>query len=62
MATNEKGCPAEGSPILRVVLADNAESKASHLKLQAFCLARRFAISVPMAEALAPLVYGEVWR
>jgi hypothetical protein len=31
------------------------------LKLQAFCLARRFALSAPMAEAIAPLVYGG-WR
>jgi hypothetical protein len=30
----------------------------SPLKLQAFCLARRLSISAPLAEALAPLVYG----
>jgi hypothetical protein len=33
----------------------------SPLKLQAFCLARRFALSAPLAEAIAVLVYG-VWR
>ena len=33
----------------------------SPLKLQVFCLARRFALSAPMAEAIAPLVYGS-WR
>jgi hypothetical protein len=30
----------------------------SPLKLQAFCLARRFALSAPLAEALAPLIWG----
>ena len=33
----------------------------SPLKLQVFCLARRFALSAPMAEAVAPLVYGS-WQ
>jgi hypothetical protein len=30
----------------------------SPLKLQAFCLARRFALSAPLAEAIAPLIWG----
>ena len=48
-------------PIPNAVLADSAEFKASQLELQAFCLIRRFALSAPMAEAIAPLVYGS-WR
>ncbi len=64
IAIKEKGGPAEGRPIPKIILAqDNPEFRPSALSLQAFLLARRFAISAPMAEALAPLVYGsEVWR
>ena len=62
MSEKEKG--RRSDPIPKIILAqDGAEFKSSALKLQAFVLARRFAISAPMAEALAPLVYGsEVWR
>jgi hypothetical protein len=52
-----------GGPIPDALsLLDSPDIKVSPLRLQAFCLARQFAISAPMAEALAPLVYGEVWR
>jgi hypothetical protein len=33
----------------------------SPLRLQTFLLVRRLAISAPMAEALAPIIYGS-WR
>jgi hypothetical protein len=62
MASNEKGRPAGGDPIPNSVCQDDTESKSQLLKLQAFCLARRFALSAPMAEAIAPLLYGEMWR
>jgi len=45
-----------------VVCQDSPEFKTSPLKLQTFCLARRFALSAPLAEAIAPLLYAEVWR
>jgi hypothetical protein len=58
MPIKEKG-RQNGDPIPNaVVCQDSAEFKTSPLKLQAFCLARRFALSAPLAEALAPLVYG----
>ena len=57
--TKEKGRPAEGSPIPKVVLADATEPKVSLLCLQASRLMRRCPISEAMAAVLAPLVYGE---
>ena len=54
-----QGRAAPISSALPIVLAE-AEAR-SPLRLQAFCLARRFALSAPMAEAIAPLVYGS-WR
>ncbi len=62
MTQNEKGRPAGGDPIPNSVCQDDAEFKSQLLKLQAFCLVRRFALSAPMAEAIAPLLYGEMWR
>ena len=47
-----------GGPIPNDVLADSAESKTQTLKLQAFFLARRFPVSVGMAQVLAPMVFG----
>jgi hypothetical protein len=58
----EKG-RQNGDPVQNMSLQDSSDTKTSPIKLQAFLLARRFSISAPMAEALAPLVYGsEVWR
>jgi hypothetical protein len=34
------------------------DTARSPLKLQAFCLARRFTFSAPLAEAIAPLIWG----
>ena len=57
-ATKEKGRPAEGSPIPKVVVYhDSQESKASALKLQVSRLTR-CAVSAAMAEVLAPLAFG----
>ena len=52
-----------GGPIPEILsLQDGPDTKISPLRLQTFLLVRRLAISAPMAEAIAPLVYGEVWR
>jgi hypothetical protein len=53
----ERGCPAESSPIPNYVV-DNAKSKTFILNLQVSRLTRRCAISVAMAETLAPLAFG----
>jgi len=58
--TKEKGRPAEGSPIPKVVLADATEPKATLLNLQASRLTRRCAVTPSMAAILAPLIYGEI--
>ena len=42
----------------QTIEAAAARQFQSPLKLQAFCLARRFALSAPPAEALAPLIWG----
>jgi hypothetical protein len=57
-ATNEKGCPAEGSPIPNYVLPDNAEYKATQLQLQVIRLTRRCGVDSGMAQTLAPMVFG----
>jgi len=66
----EKGGPPESRPIPKILslqdnpdIAGNLEFRQapSLLEVQIFALARRCAISAPMAEALAPLIYGS-WR
>jgi hypothetical protein len=60
---NEKGCPAESSPIPKYIHAHGqAESNSSLVQLQASRLLRLYAVSGPMAEVLAPLVFLEVLR
>jgi hypothetical protein len=60
---NEKGCPAESSPIPKFIHAHGqAESNSSLVQLQALRLARLYAVNGPMAEVLAPLVFLEVLR
>ena len=50
-----------GGPIPEMMsLQDSLEFRPSTLSLQTFCLARRFALSAPMAEMLAPLIYGSL--
>jgi hypothetical protein len=58
MTTKEKGRPAEGSPIPKYVLADNAEYIALQLQLQVIRLTRRCGVGADMAETLAPMVFG----
>jgi hypothetical protein len=58
-ATKEKGRPAEGSPIPKVVLADATEPKASLRNLQVSRLTR-CAVSAAMAVTIAPLIFGEM--
>jgi hypothetical protein len=48
----------DAEPIPNTVLPDRAESNTQTLKLQAFLLARRFPVSVGMAQVLAPMVFG----
>jgi hypothetical protein len=62
MAKNEKGCPGEGSPILKGVLADNQDLALPAINLQVSRLIQRCAISAAMAETLAPLVFGGAVR
>jgi hypothetical protein len=58
MPLTEKG-RQNGDPIPNAVpWQDSAESSPQKLRLQIFCLARRLSINAPLAEALAPLVYG----
>jgi hypothetical protein len=63
-----RGAAGHGTPNSKPLVSTDiiakkpADGQASPLKLQAFCLARRFALAAPTAEALVPLVYGEVWR
>jgi hypothetical protein len=60
---NEKGCPAESSPIPKYIHAHGpAESNPSLLQQQISRLSRLYAVNGPMAEALAPLVFLEVLR
>lgn len=55
----EKGRPAEGSPIPKFIpRQEQSESSASLLRIQVSRLTRRCAISVAMAEAIAPMIYG----
>jgi hypothetical protein len=62
MPKQEKARLSDG-PIPEIFsLQDNPDTKVSPLRLQTFLLVRRLAISAPMAEALAPFVYGEAWR
>jgi hypothetical protein len=62
MPRNENG-RREGRPIPNaVVYHDTGESKTSPLLPQASWLLRLYAVSGPMAEALAPLVFLEVLR
>lgn len=56
MAETEKA--RVNGPIPKCVLADAAEFKANPINLQVSALTRRCAISVAMAEALAPLAFG----
>lgn len=56
-STKEKGRPRESGPIPKVVLADTQEYTASLLNQQVFRLTSRCAISVGMAEAIAPMIY-----
>jgi hypothetical protein len=56
MASKEKGCPA-GSPIPKIVLADNADIAPSAIDLQVARLTRLYAVNAAMAEVLAPLVF-----
>ena len=63
MSIEEKGRPAESSPIPKYIHAHGqAESNPSLVQLQASRLSRLYAINGPMAEALAPLVFLEVLR
>jgi hypothetical protein len=50
----------KGEPIPNSVCQDNSETKLQPLDLQVSRLIRRCAISAAAAEALAPLVYGDV--
>jgi len=60
MPLTEKG-RQKGDPIPNaIVCQDSAESSPQKLQLQIFCLARRFALSAPLAEALAPIIYGSL--
>jgi hypothetical protein len=63
MSKQEKARLSDG-PIPEILsLQDNRDTRISPLRLQTFLLIRRLSISAPMAEAIAPLVYGsEVWR
>jgi hypothetical protein len=61
-ATKEKGRPAEGSPIPKVVLTDATEFTTSLLNFQASRLVRLYAVNAAMAETLAPLIFLEVLR
>jgi hypothetical protein len=62
MSKREKGGPPESRPIPEFLsLQDSPDTRISPLRLQTFLLARRFALSAPLAEAIAPLVYGS-WR
>lgn len=59
----EKGRPAEGSPIPKIVLGRNgAEDTKSLLNLQVAQITRRCAISAAMAAVVAPIMFGEVTR
>jgi hypothetical protein len=62
MASKEKGCPAEGSPIPKIVLADNSDIAPPAINLQVARLTRLYAVNAAMAEALAPLVFLEAMR
>jgi hypothetical protein len=61
--TNEKGRPAESSPIPKYIhILGQAESNPSLLQLQFLWLSRLYAVNGPMVEALTPLVFLEVLR
>jgi hypothetical protein len=62
MPQQEKARLSDG-PIPEILsLQDSPDTRISPLRLQTFLLIRRLSISAPMAEAIAPFVYGEVWR
>lgn len=61
--TNEKGRPAQSSPIPKFIHTHGpAEYNPSLLQLQVLRLSPLYAVNGPMAEVLAPLVFLEALR
>jgi hypothetical protein len=58
MPKEEKARLSDGPIPETLSLQDNPDTRAYPLRLQTFLLIRRLSISAPLAEAIAPLVYG----
>jgi hypothetical protein len=59
----EKGRPAKGSPIPKIIpRQEQPEFREACRELQVVKLTRRCAISVTMAAIIAPLCFGEAER
>lgn len=58
MALKEKGCPAESSPIPKIIpRQEHPEFTTAQRDLQVARLMRYFAMNASMAEALAPMIF-----
>jgi hypothetical protein len=62
MAHKEKGRPAGGDPIPKIVREDDLEFKPQPFDLQVMRLTRRYALTAAVAAIVAPLAFPEASR